>query len=178
MSEKSGTGGVQPHNAILKGEIIERIKIKYYIKSKNFAYSSYKLQRTLEIKMYSSATVWQFLKVVTKALEFSPRYALVTLPNEEQIVDTMHGMVMSQLGIKNGDTITVKKKDIEEVIEKAPLILEDKSALVPKAAEIFSEWFDMYKNPESGTMNDECVARFVTNATRQDVNKFDDRVAK
>ena len=128
--------------------------------------------------MYSSATVWQFLKVVTKALEFSPRYALVTLPNEEQIVDTMHGMVMSQLGIKNGDTITVKKKDIEEVIEKAPLILEDKSALVPKAAEIFAEWFDMYKNPESGTMNDECVARFVTNATRQDVNKFDDRVAK
>ena len=58
MSEKSGTGGVQPHNAILKGEIIDRIKIKYYIKSKNYSYSSYKLQRTLEIKMYSSATVW------------------------------------------------------------------------------------------------------------------------
>jgi len=29
-SEKRGTGGVQPHNAILKGELLDRIIIKNY----------------------------------------------------------------------------------------------------------------------------------------------------
>jgi len=34
ISEKKGTGGVQPHNAILKGELLDHIVIKYMVKNK------------------------------------------------------------------------------------------------------------------------------------------------
>ena len=43
ISEKTGTGGVKPHNAILKGELIERIKIRYMIANKNIGGSTFKL---------------------------------------------------------------------------------------------------------------------------------------
>ena len=32
ISEKKGTGGVQPHNAILRGELLDRIIIRYMVK--------------------------------------------------------------------------------------------------------------------------------------------------
>ena len=57
-------------------------------------------------------------------------------------------------------------KDIVEVIPNAELCTADGLDLVPRAKEIFTEWFDMYKNPEKGAMDDDSIAKFVTNATR------------
>ena len=39
ISEKKGTGGVQPHNAILQGEMLDRIIIRYMVKNKQSYYS-------------------------------------------------------------------------------------------------------------------------------------------
>ena len=94
ISEKAGTGGVKPHNAILKGELIERIKIKYMIGNKNIGGTAYKLQQTLEVKMFSSATVWEFIMKVAKAVGIAPRYSLLELQNGTVIQNTQYGMVI------------------------------------------------------------------------------------
>ena len=117
ISEKSGTGGVQPHNAILKGELIN-IRVKYQIKSKTGYFAgSYKLQTTLQVRMFTSATVWEFKQRVCKAIGLIPKYAMFFTPTLDKILpDTQHGMVMSQLGVKNGDTFLMRKVKVNEVV--------------------------------------------------------------
>ena len=54
-TEKKGTSDVKPHNALLKGELLENIQIKYRAQAKN---------KTCIMKIYSNATVWEFKKEV------------------------------------------------------------------------------------------------------------------
>jgi len=160
----------------LKGELLKRIRVRYQIKNKGTYWGGYKLQKTLEIKMFSSATVWEFKQRVSKALGLAPKYAQFILPDDAEINETQHGNVISQLGIKNGDIITVRKLKVNEEIKPAPLVDEENKTLTPRAAEIFTEWFELYKDPELNMMNDVSVAKFVSNATRQTCEKDDKRV--
>jgi len=48
------------------------------------------------------------------------------------------------LGIKSGDIITAKKIKIEEEIPVLPLT--QNGEFVPRAKEIFNEWFTMYSD--------------------------------
>ena len=65
VSEKKGTGGVQPHNALLKGEMLDRIIIRYMVKNKQSYWGGLKLDRSIVVKLYTSATVWDFKKEVS-----------------------------------------------------------------------------------------------------------------
>jgi hypothetical protein len=56
-AEKKGTGDVQPHNAVLKGELLERISVKYRSASK---------KNNIVLSIYSNTTVWEFKKEVSK----------------------------------------------------------------------------------------------------------------
>jgi len=56
-TEKKGTGDVKPHNALLKGELLENILIKYKTQPKN---------KNIMMRIYSNATVWEFKKEVAK----------------------------------------------------------------------------------------------------------------
>lgn len=56
-TEKKGTGDVQPHNALLKGELLERITIKNKASPKT---------QNIIMSIYSNATVWEFKKEVAK----------------------------------------------------------------------------------------------------------------
>ena len=51
ISEKKGTGGVQPHNAILKGEVLDRIIVRYMVKNKASYYGGLKLDRAVVVKL-------------------------------------------------------------------------------------------------------------------------------
>lgn len=57
-AEKKGTGDVQPHNAVLKGELLERIQIKYKAASSK--------KNNIIMSIYSNTTVWEFKKEVSK----------------------------------------------------------------------------------------------------------------
>lgn len=85
ISEKKGTGDVQPHNAILKGEMLDRIIIRNNtsIKSDNII-----------VRVFTSATVWEFKKEVSLMIGLSPRYVQFELPNGKRITDKQHGMVL------------------------------------------------------------------------------------
>ena len=56
-AEKKGTGDVQPHNAVLKGELLERIQIRNRANQK---------KTNIVMSIYSNTTVWEFKKEVAK----------------------------------------------------------------------------------------------------------------
>lgn len=176
ISEKKGTGGVQPHNAILKGELLDRIIIRYMVKNKTSYYGGTKLDRTVVVKLFTSATVWEFKKEVSQMLGLSPKYIKLALPNKKVLHDNMHGMTLQQLAFKNNDVLTAQKTSVSEVVSEVPLVDAAARELVPRVKQIFTEWYEMYKNKETGLMDRPSVARFIFGATGSPCAKEDSRV--
>lgn len=56
-AEKKGTGDVKPHNALLKGELLNKIIIKNKASPK---------RGNIVMSIYSNATIWEFKKEVAK----------------------------------------------------------------------------------------------------------------
>ena len=56
-AEKKGTGDVQPHNALLRGELLEKITIKNKASPKRGNFT---------ISVFSNTTVWELKKEVSK----------------------------------------------------------------------------------------------------------------
>ena len=69
------------------------------------------------VRVFSSATVWEFRKEVSRMIELSPKYVLFILPDGSKLKDSQNGMVLEQLGLKNGDIITARKIDVNEYIQ-------------------------------------------------------------
>lgn len=168
---------MQPHAAILKGELLDRIVIKYMVKNKNWLSSSKKVDRTVVVKLFTSATVWEFKSEVSKMIGLSPKYIKLKLPNNVTLSNSMHGMTLQELGIKNNDILTAEKLSITETILEVPLVDFRTQSLVPRAQEIFTEWFENYKNKETGLMDDASCARFIQGSTGNSCQKNDNRVA-
>ena len=63
-------------------------------------------------------------------------------------------MIIEELGLKNGDVISARKITVqnEGEIKVEPIVDAEKKCLTPKAEEIFSEWFDRFKDPLIGKM--------------------------
>mmetsp|Transcript_393 Transcript_393/g.549 ORF Transcript_393/g.549 Transcript_393/m.549 type:complete len:272 (-) Transcript_393:5556-6371(-) len=178
ISEKKGTGGVQPHNAILKGEMLDRIIVRFMVKNKMGYYSSYKLERSIIIKLYTSATVWELKKEVSQMLGLSPKYIKIKLPSNQAIQDNQHGMTLAELNLRNGDILTATKLSIVENVVEAELVDRVNRCLLPRAAEIFTEWYHLYKNQQTGLMDHVAVAKFVAGATKAGCSPEDERVDK
>ena len=87
-------------------------------------------------------------------------------------------MTLQELSLKNGDIVTAEKLSIAEEVDEIEIVDKRAGVLVPKAKAIFTEWFDMYKNPETNMMDDTNVAAFVAGATKQPCDKSEDRVKK
>lgn len=85
-TEKKGTSDVKPHNALLKGELLENIQIKYRAQAKN---------KTCIMKIYSNATVWEFKKEVAKQFDLAPKYLKIELSSGNLIKDTENGATLA-----------------------------------------------------------------------------------
>ena len=92
---------------------------------------------------------------MSNLIDLSPKYVQFELPDGSKINDSQNGMVLEQLGIKNGDIITARKIAVQEDIIDDPLVDKEKDRLTPKAYQIFNEWFDMYMDQEKGVMTAE-----------------------
>lgn len=80
--------------------------------------------------------------------------------------------------MRNGDILTATKINIVENVVEAPLVDKMNRCLTPRAIEVFTEWFHMYKNQESGLMDSYSVAKFIAGATKASCLHDDDRVEK
>ena len=64
-TEKCGAADVRPHNTKLKGEMFDRIIINNL--------TSIKAENTV-VKIFTSATVWEFRQEVSRLIDLSPKY--------------------------------------------------------------------------------------------------------
>lgn len=64
------------------------------------------------------------------------------------------------------------------MIEEVPLADPETEWLVPRAQEIFTEWFNMFKNPMKGVMDNFSVARFISKTTKMTCISTDPKVAE
>ena len=135
-TEKKGTGDVKPHNALLKGELLEKITIKNKASPKS---------ASILMSIYSNTTFWEFKKEIAKQLELAPKYLKLERLNGSDIKDLENGKTLAELGIQSGDFITAYKVNIEEEIPNAPLIGPD-GKMTEKLRQIFNEWFDLYSD--------------------------------
>lgn len=85
LSERKGTAGVQPHNAILLGEKLDRIIVRYMVRTKDsgYYYATLKLAKKVTVSAYTSATVWEFKSEVAKMLGLAPKYLKIQLANNK-----------------------------------------------------------------------------------------------
>ena len=74
--------------------------------------------------------------------------------------------------------ITARKIEINEYIPEAPLTDPEKQWLVPRAQAIFTEWFELFKNPVKGVMDCYSVARFISRSTGSSCIASDENVIK
>ena len=109
-------------------------------------------------------------------LGLSPKYLKITLPNKNVMKDNQHGMTLQELNLRNGDILTAEKLSIVEEVTEVDIIDKATRKLVPRAKEIFTEWYDMYKNPETNVMDINNVAAFIAGATKQPCPPDDNRV--
>jgi len=56
------------------------------VKNKQSYYGTLKLDRSIVVKLYTSATVWDFKKEVSQMLGLSPKYIKLTLPGPDKEV--------------------------------------------------------------------------------------------
>jgi len=64
-TEKKGTGDVYSHNALLKGELLNKIVV--------YNKTSYN-QSSIQMALYANSTVWELKKQISKALNIGTKY--------------------------------------------------------------------------------------------------------
>ena len=62
------------------------------------------------------------------------------------------------------------------MIAEAPLVDLRTRDLVPRAKEIFAEWYEKYKDKHSGLMDNASISRFIYGSTKTPCSKDDQRV--
>ena len=86
-------------------------------------------------------------------------------------------MTIAELGIQNGDIITARRISVKEQIGIMPVVDPETDWLCDRAVDIFSEWYDLYKNEISGKMDNYSVAKFCSRATNSTILSTEPKVA-
>ena len=164
-SERNGTAGLRPHGALLRGQLLEGIKVKNNIKiTRNTS--------VIELQLYSNTTIWELKKEVARLTDLSAMYVRLSRHGEE-IDDVNNGKTLYDLKFAHGETLVANKKSADDIPE-APL-LNSENNLTPEAKRIFREWFAEYST--DGFMNTQQCADFIKSCTGEPVRATDDRIS-
>lgn len=108
--------------------------------------------------------------------ELAPQYTTFTL-NKRKIGPNDYGKTLGELGFKNHDIVTVKKKEVVDTSTPFPLCNPEKTALSERGSAIFNIWFDMFsEQPERVVMTPESTTWFIKGATGEEVAPNENRI--
>ena len=164
-AETKGTGGVQPHNAVLKGELLEKVFVRNRASTK---------KGNLILNVYSNTTVWEFRQCIAEQFDLAPKYLKLERSNGDVINDLENGKTLSYLNFKSEEVIIASKNQLEEEVACAPLVTPE-GKVVDKALQIFNEWFTMYSD-ENDQMTKETCILFIKGCTGEVPPPTDERV--
>ena len=122
---------MRPHRSILKGELLDRIVVKYM--SQKNVWGEEKVERAIILKLYTSCTLWELKNEISKLLGLAPKYLELEFPGKKILDDRDHGIDMQQLGLRKNDQIKARKASINENIPQAKLVDEETQWLLPRA---------------------------------------------
>ena len=115
-TEKKGTGDVQPHNAMFKGELFDRIIIKNKATTK---------RNNFMLSIRSNATIWELKKALAKQVDLVPKYLKLERESGTVIKDLDNGKTLEEVGIQNNEILTATKSMFEDEVPNAPLVGPD-----------------------------------------------------
>ena len=85
LSEAKGTVNVRPHCSILKGELLDRIVVKFM--GQRNAWGEERVDRAIIFKLYTSCTLWEFKSEVARLLGLAPKYLEFEFPGKKLLED-------------------------------------------------------------------------------------------
>ena len=106
----------------------------------------------------------------------SPKHVEFRLPNNKKIDETMHGMVLKELHIKQGDVITARKITVDEDIPTGDLVDPNTKHFTPVAQTIFEEWWEVYKEEGTNDFTPLSAVRFIKGCTHEEIGQEDSRI--
>ena len=82
---------MRPHQAILKGELLDRILIKYMSPVTNI-WGDEKVERAIILKLYTSCTMWELKSEISRLLALAPKYLEIEVPGKITINAKQQGL--------------------------------------------------------------------------------------
>eukprot|EP01022_Parablepharisma_sp_SALTPOND_P017473 TRINITY_DN27_c0_g1_i1.p1 TRINITY_DN27_c0_g1~~TRINITY_DN27_c0_g1_i1.p1 ORF type:complete len:1307 (-),score=219.52 TRINITY_DN27_c0_g1_i1:4411-8331(-) len=161
-SERKGTGRLKSHSALLKGYLISLVVHNNLTSGKT-------VPKKLEIETYSNTTIWELKAELGKYVEASPECMKVSVGAKE-LKDTDNGKTIGEFMQKRSGSLTLAKKDMDD-IPKSPLVTES-GKLTEKAKAAFIDIFNKFS--KDGKMDHEGAAQFIQNTTGEGLVPVDD----
>ena len=106
-SEKLTGTAVQPHSALLKGELLEELTVRYQTRDRASYHKRQFIDREFVVSANTLSTVWQLKQQIAMVLGMDHTYLKLSLADGTTLLDRTHGDVLSMYGIVNGDCIIV-----------------------------------------------------------------------
>ena len=88
QSEITGMLQVRPHCSILKGELLDRVIVRYV---KPTVWGDERCERVFIFKLFTSCPIWDFKCEVAKLLRVAPKYIEFEFPGKNIIDDKQNG---------------------------------------------------------------------------------------
>jgi len=131
---------------------------------------------SFSVRVYTSATCWEFIDRVSRMCELAPQYTNFIL-NKRRINANDYGKTLAEMGFKNHDVVVVKKNDVLDISAAYPLTNEDNTQLSDRAFKIFNTWFDMFsEQPDRVYMTPLTATYFIMGATNEEVAPTEHRI--
>ena len=154
-TEKKGTAGVISHSSIIKNSLI-KLKINNNIYTKAIPKN---VERKFNLKVYSNTTLWDLKKLLGNRCLIVPECIKVSNSTSKDITENDHGKTLSDLKLKNDDTLTITKNiQVLDSIPRKTLVIDGQ--LTNEFKEVLNEIFNNYSTEEK--MNPEECAKFAT----------------
>lgn len=109
-SEKLTGTSVQPHSALLKGELLDELTVRYQTKDRASYNRRQFIDREFVVSANTLSTVWQLKQQIAMVLGMDHTHLKLSLANGTTLLDCTHGDVLGKYGIVNGDCIIVERR--------------------------------------------------------------------
>jgi hypothetical protein len=126
------------------------------------------------VKVFTSATVYEFVKEVAYMLDTAPQFMSLSLPNGNAIEEKDYGKTIAQLGLKNNDILNARSINCDKDLGPEAALYVN-GALTEAAAKAFNHMFDLYAN-EAGVMTTQGCVHFIRGATGEIITGEDSRI--
>ena len=150
--EKKGTGGLQPHGSMLKGDLHTLTFINHI---SYYPYPS-DMQKKFELKVFSNTTIWELRCLVGQQVKcLNDQFRILRSFSGKEVKDNENGKTLSEIRVRLNETFNLQKRNSK--VQRVSLVNEN-NQLSAVARKIFSSWFMKYADKGEKMSQAGCAA--------------------